>query len=79
MARLNDMYQLLQLVPELEFNLILARFNYPRSISQISPIQLILTHLFPMHFSQPPKNITEPYGFLMFSEGRERMCWERMS
>ena len=25
-----------------------------------------------------PENIREPYGFLMFSEGRERVHWERM-
>ena len=25
---------------------------------------------------QPPKNIRKPYGFLMFSGGRERVCWE---
>ena len=25
-----------------------------------------------------PENIREPYGFLMFSEGRERVHWEQM-
>ena len=34
-----------------------------------------LTHSFPMHpFSTPYL----PYGFLMFSVGRERVRWERM-
>ena len=39
MVRLNDMCQQLQLVPELEFDLILSRFNFPRSIAQISQIR----------------------------------------
>ena len=28
--------------------------------------------------SPPPENIRKPYGFLMFSGGRERMHWEQM-
>ena len=40
-----------------------------------------LTHLFPMHpFStfSTFENIRKPYGFLMFSGGRERVHWEQM-
>ena len=40
-----------------------------------------LTHSFPMHpfsTSPPSENIRKPYGFLMFSGGRERVHWERM-
>ena len=29
-------------------------------------------------FLYPPENIRKPYGFLMFSGGRERVNWERM-
>ena len=29
-------------------------------------------------FLYPPENIRKPYGFLMFSGGRERVHWERM-
>ena len=37
-----------------------------------------LTHSFPIHpFSTPPHN-PKPYGFLMFSGGRERVHWEQM-
>ena len=28
--------------------------------------------------SLPPENIRKSYGFLTFSEGRERVHWERM-
>ena len=38
----------------------------------------MLTHLFPMHPFSSPENIRKPYGFLMFSGGRERMHWEEM-
>ena len=39
----------------------------------------VLTHSFPIYtFSLPPENIRKPYGFLMFSKGRERVHWERM-
>ena len=30
-------------------------------------------------FSRPPENIRKSLGFLMFSEVRERVHWERMS
>ena len=39
---------------------------------------LQLTHLFPMHPSLPPENIRKPFGFLMFSGGREGVHWEQM-
>ena len=29
-------------------------------------------------FLYPPENIRKPYGFLMFSGGRERLHWEQM-
>ena len=39
----------------------------------------VLTHSFPIYtFSLPPENIRKPYGFLMFSKGKERVHWERM-
>ena len=41
----------------------------------ICMVMCILTHFFPVHpFSTPGK----PYGFLMFSEGEERVHWEQM-
>ena len=36
----------------------------------------MLTHSFPVHPFSAPEN-RESCGFLMFSEGRERMYWER--
>ena len=48
--------------------------DYSFSKFQISTIP----HLFEMHFLYPHKNIRKPYGFLMFSGGRERVHWERM-
>ena len=36
------------------------------------------THLFPMHPFSTPENIGKPYGFPMFSGGRERVHLERM-
>ena len=39
----------------------------------------VLTHSFPIYtFSLPPENLRKPYGFLMFSKGRERVHWESM-
>ena len=29
-------------------------------------------------FLYPPENIRKPYGFLMFSVGREKVHWEQM-
>ena len=29
--------------------------------------------------SVPPESIRKPYGFLMFSGGREKVHWEQMS
>ena len=37
-----------------------------------------LTHLFQCTFSLTTGNIRKPYGFLMFSGGRERVYWERI-
>ena len=37
-----------------------------------------LTHSFPYTLSLPPQSIRKPFGFLMFSEGRERVHWEQM-
>ena len=37
-----------------------------------------LTNLFQFTLSLPPENMRKSYGFLMFSEGRERVHWEQM-
>ena len=39
---------------------------------------LNLTHLFSMHPFSKPENIRKPYGFWMFSGGRERVHCEQM-
>ena len=37
-----------------------------------------LTHLLPMHPFSNPENIRKPYGFMIFSGGRENVLWEKM-
>ena len=37
-----------------------------------------LSHLFPMHPFSTPCTLSLPYGFLMFSGGRESVNWEQM-
>ena len=38
----------------------------------------IFNTLFPMHPFSSPKNIRKPYGFLIFSGGRESVHWKQM-
>ena len=39
----------------------------------LSATEFKLTHSFQMHRFSTPENIRTPYGFLMFSGGRERV------
>ena len=42
-----------------------------------STLYLNISPFVPNTPSRPPENIGKPYGFLMFSGGRERVYWER--
>ena len=48
-------------------------------INSNSLMNSFLIHLFPMHLFLLYENIKRPYGFQMFSGGRERVYWEQMS
>ena len=51
----------------------LARNGLRLARTRRCTLTIILAHLFPMHHFLPPEIIRKPYGFLMFSEGRERV------
>ena len=40
-------------------------------------VAIILTHLFPMYPFSTPESTRKPYGFLIFSGGRERVHWNK--
>ena len=48
-------------------------------INSNSLMNPFLIHLFLMHIFLLYENIERPYGFQMFSGGRERVYWEQMS
>ena len=49
------------------------------AVNGMNFLRCVLTHSFPIYtFSLPPENTRKPYGFLMFSKGRERVYWEHV-
>ena len=61
-----------------EKGIIVRYYTSDKFLVNLNYLSFILTHLLPITLSVPPENIRKPYGFLMFSGGRERVHWEQM-